>query len=160
MYFFPLTVAKVYLFLQIDIHRHRLQLWPGYLTSIRQHETHIMMCAEITHKVMRLDTMLDLLVQVRDQAGRNFQEEFKNRALGLVVLTDYNNRTYRIDDVNFKLTPRNTFPKKNGTEITYMAYYFEVCSIRQKHSVSQCHLTLKSGEPTLVGCILPSFYYY
>jgi len=47
--------------MQIGLPEHKLELWPGYVTSIRQHEHDILMCAEITNKVMRLDTLVDIL---------------------------------------------------------------------------------------------------
>jgi hypothetical protein len=47
--------------LQIIVPAHTLELWPGYVTSIRQHETDILMCCEINHKVMRQETALGLL---------------------------------------------------------------------------------------------------
>lgn len=46
--------------MQITLPEHKLELWPGYLTSIRQHERDILMCSEITNKVMRLETILDI----------------------------------------------------------------------------------------------------
>lgn len=47
--------------MQITLPEYQLELWPGYVTSIRQHERDILMCAEITSKVMRLDTLVDIL---------------------------------------------------------------------------------------------------
>lgn len=38
-----------------------LELWPGYVSSIRQHERDILMCVEIVTKVMRIETLLDIL---------------------------------------------------------------------------------------------------
>ncbi|KZC11749.1 Protein piwi [Dufourea novaeangliae] len=46
---------------KVEIREFRLELWPGYVTSIRQHESNILMCSEITHKVMRQQTLLDIL---------------------------------------------------------------------------------------------------
>lgn len=45
--------------------------------------------------------------------------------IGSVVLTDYNNRTYRIDDVDWAVTPASTFDKSDGTKISYIQYYKE-----------------------------------
>lgn len=47
--------------MQIVLPACKLELWPGYLSSIRQHERDILMCVEITNKVMRLETLLDIL---------------------------------------------------------------------------------------------------
>lgn len=54
-----------------------MELWPGYLTSIRQHENDILMCAEITHKVMRQQTVLDIL----NDCFRKNNDNYKVRIL-------------------------------------------------------------------------------
>lgn len=46
---------------KIDIRDFHIQLWPGYITSIRQHETDILLCAEVTNKVMRTETIHDII---------------------------------------------------------------------------------------------------
>lgn len=56
------------------------------------------------------------------RAGGNFIENFTNQVLGMTVLTDYNNKTYRIDDIKFDLTPSSTFETKTGT-VTFIEYY-------------------------------------
>lgn len=66
---------------KIDIREYRLQLWPGYITSIRQHERDILVCAEIAHKTMRVETVYDILQQcVRE--SRDYHENFKRQVLG------------------------------------------------------------------------------
>ncbi|KAF4530651.1 hypothetical protein B566_EDAN004890 [Ephemera danica] len=108
----------------VRIPQFNLELWPGYLTSIRQHEQQIMMCAEVTHKIMRMETVLDLYREVQQRCRPDeLTHAFKSAALGLVVLTDYNNRTYRIDDIDYEVTPKATFAKKDGTLISYYEYY-------------------------------------
>ena len=43
----------------------KLELWPGYETSIKQHEADVLLCCEISTKVLRLDTgNLSLLVLI------------------------------------------------------------------------------------------------
>ncbi|XP_059471970.1 piwi-like protein Siwi [Neocloeon triangulifer] len=101
---------------------HGMELWPGYQTSIREHEQDILMCTRITHKVMRTDTVLDLMVETQKKGG-DWQKNFCDSALGLVVLTDYNNKTYRIDDVDFKVSPRCKFSLREKGEISYAEYY-------------------------------------
>nr|CAD7463126.1 unnamed protein product [Timema tahoe] len=108
---------------KVDIREFKLELWPGYITSIRQHEMKIMMCAEITHKVMRQDNVLDLLSECHRQSSNDPRNTFVKAIVGSVVLTDYNNRTYRIDDVDWDVTPASTFPLKEGATISYKDYY-------------------------------------
>ncbi|XP_008216870.1 piwi-like protein Siwi isoform X2 [Nasonia vitripennis] len=108
---------------KVEVRDFKLELWPGYITSIRQHEEDILMCAEITHKVMRNETLLDVLIQCHEENRQDYKNFFKKQVIGVVVLTDYNNNTYRIDDVDFEVTPSSTFRKKTGEEISYVQYY-------------------------------------
>jgi len=50
--------------------QHKLQLWPGYETSIGKFESDILLCAEISTKVMRQDTVLDFLNQCTNDKNR------------------------------------------------------------------------------------------
>lgn len=43
----------------------------------------------------------------------------------MVVLTDYNNKFYRIDDVDFSTSPESTFKTKSGNE-SFIDYYKRV----------------------------------
>ncbi|XP_017059224.1 protein aubergine [Drosophila ficusphila] len=106
---------------KINLENYRMELWPGYQTSIRQHESDILLCAEIAHKVMRTDTLYNILsesMRDNDDGYRTFQRE----VIGMVVLTDYNNKTYRVDDVDFESSPLSKFNTKEG-DITYVDYY-------------------------------------
>lgn len=102
-----------------------MELWPGYTTSVRKHEQDILLNCDVAHKVMRMDTVHDLLQETLQADRLNFQNNFKQRALGLTVLTSYVNATYRIDDVDFDKTPMTTFERK-GVPITLVQYYKEV----------------------------------
>ncbi|XP_054728354.1 protein piwi [Anastrepha obliqua] len=113
---------------KIDLREYRLQLWPGYQTSIRQHESDILLCAEIAHKVMRTETVYDILMKCTETA-RDYQEEFRRHVLGLTVLTDYNNKTYRINDVDFNKNPSTTFSCKEK-DVSFIDYYYQKYHIR------------------------------
>lgn len=99
----------------------KIELWPGYATSIRQHEQQIMLCTEITHKVMRMETIHDIMMRVK-RDSRDFRSDFLKEVLGTIVLTDYNNRTYRIDDINFEIKASDVFDTKTG-QMSYVEYY-------------------------------------
>lgn len=100
-----------------------LELWPGYATSIRQHDGGTMMCTEITWKVLRNETALDVIKQLHNQYSADYKNRLKDEILGVVVMTGYNNRTYRVDDVDFNSTPLSSFQMKDGSSITFMEYY-------------------------------------
>ncbi|PNF25797.1 hypothetical protein B7P43_G11743 [Cryptotermes secundus] len=58
----------------IKLDGHQLEVWPGYVTSIRQHENELLLCAEVTHKVMRHDTAYSLLERCCRSDSGNFQK--------------------------------------------------------------------------------------
>lgn len=80
------------------------------------------MLAEIKHKLVRGETLLEILNRTRAASGTNFKNDFENTVLGMTVLTKYNNKTYRIFEVNYDLTPMSTFEGRNGEQI-YRDYY-------------------------------------
>ncbi|TDG47295.1 hypothetical protein AWZ03_006288 [Drosophila navojoa] len=106
---------------KIPLDRFRVELWPGYTTSIRQHESDILLCTEIAHKVMRTDSLYQVLSKVICES-EDYQAAFRREVIGVIVLTDYNNKTYRVDDVDFQSSPVSKFNTKEG-DISYVEYY-------------------------------------
>lgn len=87
------------------------------------------MCAEIGTKLMRTETILDILGRLHGSGNRDWQNQFIATVVGSTVLTRYNNKTYRIDDVDFNTKPTDTFETKEGPK-KYMDYYRDVSSNR------------------------------
>ncbi|EAT40579.1 AAEL007698-PA [Aedes aegypti] len=113
---------------KIAIREYQIELWPGYITSIRQHEQDILVCCEIAHKTMRMQTCYDILRDCQKH-DRNYKDSFKRAVLGVVVLTGYNNKTYTIHDVTFETTPESTFDTKAG-KTSFIEYYKQKYNIR------------------------------
>ncbi|XP_027854008.2 piwi-like protein Siwi [Aphis gossypii] len=110
---------------KIGIPNHRLQLWPGYETTIGMFDCGLLLRAEISTKVMREDTVLDFLIECSNNrnSNPNWMMAFKMGVIGSIVLTRYNNQTYRIDDVDEESCTNSTFLKKDGSSISYIDYY-------------------------------------
>jgi aubergine-like protein len=110
----------------IEVPQHRVQLWPGYFASINPTEMGIALVADVAHKVLRTDSVLDLINTTWESSNRNhrlFEENVKKQLVGFIVVTRYNNRTYRIDEIDWKRNPRSTFVKRTGEKISYVEYY-------------------------------------
>ena len=43
------------------IPQHRLEVWPGYITAVNELEGGLKLNLDATHRVMRLDTVRDLM---------------------------------------------------------------------------------------------------
>ncbi|KAL2751064.1 piwi-like protein Siwi isoform X3 [Vespula maculifrons] len=109
------------------IDQYKLEVLSGIFTSIRQHKENILMCVDITHKIMRLDTLLDIWYNCKrnkSDGKTKIRQMFCEEVIGCIVLTDHNNNTYRIRDVDFTLTPMDTFIlSKTGESIRFKDYY-------------------------------------
>uniref|UniRef100_UPI0037E74F43 piwi-like protein 1 isoform X2 n=1 Tax=Semicossyphus pulcher TaxID=241346 RepID=UPI0037E74F43 len=107
----------------LNIPQHRLTIWPGYTTTILHYESSVMLCTDVSHKVLRSETVLDFMVNLRQQCGnQRFPDICAKELIGLIVLTKYNNKTYRIDDIAWDHTPNNTF-KRGDSDISFKNYY-------------------------------------
>merc|ERR1719411_2388850 len=109
----------------IILKQHKLELWPGYVTSIRQHEEKILMCCEISHKILRTDTVLDQIGEIhqKTRGGPSFHAEVEKALLGAIIITRYNNKTYRVDEIAWDKKPSDEFEGRNDEKMTYMKYY-------------------------------------
>lgn len=72
---------------------------------------------------MRQENVLNVLRSSTKMYGSDFKDRFTKDIIGSIVLTDYNNRTYRIDDIDWNQSPMAKFSKADGTEISYVEYY-------------------------------------
>ncbi len=108
---------------QIPLQQHRLNIWPGYITAVHEFTDGLYLVADVAHKVIRADTCWHLLADLRKRNSQNFREAAANALIGSVVLTPYNNRTYRIDDILWDITPNSKFKYHDKDEWTYVRYY-------------------------------------
>ncbi|XP_037044625.1 protein argonaute-3-like [Bradysia coprophila] len=104
------------------IPQHKLEVWPGYVTAVDEYEDGIMLNLDVSHRLLCKSTVLEMMVNIHRSDKENFQGNAVTALLGSVVLTRYNNRTYRVDDVDFDASPKSTF-KMNDRDISYIDYY-------------------------------------
>ncbi|XP_078598434.1 piwi-like protein 1 [Branchiostoma floridae x Branchiostoma japonicum] len=79
--------------------------------------------ADVSHKIMRTDTVLDLMYDLFHQHPRDFYEQATKMLVGEIVLTRYNNQTYRIDDISWEEHPSDKFRMSDGSDISFLEYY-------------------------------------
>ncbi|XP_036602756.1 piwi-like protein 4 [Trichosurus vulpecula] len=126
----------------VEIPRHKLSLWPGFAVSVSQFESKLMFAADVIHKVLRNETVLEFMTGLYNRKDKShFIETCEKELLGCIVLTRYNNRTYRIDDIDWSVKPTDTFQRRDGIKITYCDYY------KQQYDISLSDLS----QPMLVS---------
>nr|XP_053635446.1 piwi-like protein 2 [Cherax quadricarinatus] len=87
---------------------------------------------DVSHRILRTETCYDILADLHQMHRSNFKNMAVRALVGCIVLTRYNNKSYRIDDIIFNQNPRSTFTNYKGEEISYMDYYFNTYGIKIK----------------------------
>lgn len=147
------------------IPHHKITVWPGYVTSVQEFEGGLMLMLDVSHRLLCETTVYDLLQKVhmstRQHPEQNFRDTVQKSLMHAVVLTRYNNKTYRVDDVDFTTSPNDTF-KCEDRDITYVEYYKQHYNIDIKDTTQPMLVCLKerrvagsNEKETRKFCILP-----
>ncbi|XP_016014211.2 piwi-like protein 4 isoform X1 [Rousettus aegyptiacus] len=128
----------------VEIPQHNLSLWPGFSISVSQFENRLLFSADVSYKLLRNETVLEFMTGLCHRTSMSgFPQMCENQLIGLIVLTRYSNKTYRIDDIDWSVKPTHTFQKRDGTEITYVDYY------KQQYDITLSDL----NQPMLVSLL-------
>lgn len=106
---------------------------------------------------MRNENVYDILQDCFKTSG-DWKEAFMKKVIGTTVLTDYNNKTYRIDDVDFNQSPSTKFETKNGPE-SFIDYYHRKYGIKIRDSkqpllISKSKMKeIRAGSSELIALI-------
>lgn len=146
------------------IPNHKLEVYPGYVTAVDEYEDGVMLCLDITHRVLCQKTVLETMQHCYQQSRGNaseFQKSILTALIGTVVITRYNNKTYRIDDIDFDSNPMSTFEMKDRV-INYVEYYksqynIEIRDLKQPLLIHRKEVRISGQEEKrqLVFCIIP-----
>ncbi|XP_074604111.1 piwi-like protein 1 [Brevipalpus obovatus] len=100
-----------------------MKIWPGIVTAINEHDSGILLMMDITHKIVRSHTVRDMLIQISQANPANFLQIARRELPGKIILANYNNKNYRIDDIMVDRNPV-TYTFQHGREtITLKDYY-------------------------------------
>ena len=59
--------------------------------------------------MLRTDSVLTFINETKKRSRNDPIEEIKKALIGSTILTSYNKRTYKVDDVDFNMSPLDTF---------------------------------------------------
>ncbi|XP_006162656.1 piwi-like protein 4 [Tupaia chinensis] len=128
----------------VEIPQYKLSLCKGFAISVSWFESKLLLSADVSYKVLRNETVLEFMTALCHKTGRScFTQMCENQLIGLIVLTRYNNKTYRINDIDWSVKPTHAFRKRDGTEVTYVDYY------KQQYDITLSDL----NQPVLVSLL-------
>lgn len=99
---------------KIKFEDYLLEVWKGFSTSVVSTESGTMLLADTSSKVVRSETVLDRIKYHRYDKDRCLDE-----IINSIVLTRYNNKTYRISNISWSSGVND---KMDGTT-TFLQYY-------------------------------------
>jgi len=110
------------------INQYNIEVWPGFAAALNQLQNGVLLNIDIVHKVLRTDTVLDFIKDIIKRCINDPQDEIKKNLIGSTILTSYNKRTYKIDDIDFNMSTLDTFTLdqeegKDPQETTYKDYF-------------------------------------
>lgn len=83
---------------------HNIKVWPGFDSRLTMKESGVLLNIDVCFKVVRTDNCLNYINDVRDKAeqrGQDGQSAVQEALTGTTVVTRYNQKTYKIDRVDF-----------------------------------------------------------
>ena len=102
--------------------QHKLEIWLGYVTAVQEFEGGIMLCCDVSHKVLRTQTAYELLKDIVNKKAPDIRAAVQKALLGAFILTRYNNKCYRVDDIDWEMTPSSTFTDYNEVEKSFFTF--------------------------------------
>jgi hypothetical protein len=63
--------------------------------------------------------------EIAHRDGRNYRDAVMKTLIGVVVLTRYNNKTYRVDDIDWNQSPKSTFTTHREGEVSVFMWLLE-----------------------------------
>jgi len=112
----------------IPLTNYGMKIVKGYTTTILPHEDSCMLTINLSNKIMSMNTVLGLMKDImRNNRSGDPKRAIVSELLNKTVFCEYNNKTYKIDDVDFDNNPESTFQKrqKDGTmtDVSYYEYF-------------------------------------
>lgn len=146
----------------VVVPQHKLEVWPGYVQSVAEYEGGLLLNCDVSFRVLRTITAREVLFDVYNSYPSDYKAKAVHAIVGAIVMTRYNYRTYRVDDIAWDLKPSSTFTFHSGEVISYIDYYKRIYNIEIQdfdqplllHRDKPRKNAPESEEPRLV-CLVP-----
>ena len=64
-----------------------MEVWPGLVSSLRPYEDNLLLMMDTSHKMLRLDSVYDVLYNLYSAGGPDFKAKAEAQILGQTVIT-------------------------------------------------------------------------
>ena len=133
-----------------EMAKYGLKVVPGYKASLEMYNGKLLLCTEVAHKLFNFNTVWQEMEKFYFESRENYKQRCIERFVGVTVMTQYNKKTYRIDDIAWDAKPEDTFDKK-GKPTSYMQYYQDQYSIRIREPIQPMLVSLVKNKDKRPG---------
>lgn len=91
--------------------KHSIEIWPGYVTAVNLINEKVFVNVDLSFKVVR---KVNALQHFKELMQGGDKDRARDQMIGSTVMTQYNNRMYMIDDVDFSKKVSDSFDAKEG----------------------------------------------
>ncbi len=88
---------------------YNIEIWPGFSSSLQLLESGVLLNIDMCHKIIRTDSVLDQINDIKARSRGDPRDEIKRALIGSTIMSSYNKRMYKIDDIDFNLSPAEKF---------------------------------------------------
>ena len=100
-----------------------ISFYPGFKTSFVETDRGNYLNVTLKNKIIQNETIYDYINQYKYKNSKELQNEIKTYLNGLSFKVCYAKRNYKIDDILFDKTPKNTTINYEGKTINLTIYY-------------------------------------
>ena len=106
----------------IDLPQHSMRVWPGYATAVGYYEEGCLLNIDISHRCLRTITVYQQILEIKRKSPQEFKQNVAKLLVNGTVLTLYNKKCYKIEDIDWDQSPLSLFDK-HGTSVEFKDYY-------------------------------------
>jgi len=127
-----------------------ISFYPGFTTSFMETDSGNYLNVTLKNKIIQNETIYDYLNQYKYKNSKDLQNEIKTDLKGRSFKVSYAKRNYKIDDIIFEKSPKNTNINYEGQTINLVKYYEMAHHLKIKDQNQPLILVRKTdsqGEP-------------
>jgi hypothetical protein len=127
-----------------------ISFYPGFTTSFMETDSGNYLNVTLKNKIIQNETIYDYLNQYKYKNNKDIQNEIKAELKGRSFKVCYAKRNYKIDDILFEASPKNTNFNYEGETINLIKYYDKAHHLKikdQNQPLILVRRTDSQGEP-------------
>ena len=127
-----------------------ISFYPGFTTSFMETDSGNYLNVTLKNKIIQNETIYDYINQYKYKNNKDLQNQIKTDLQGRSFKVSYAKRNYKIDDIIFEKSPKNTTINYEGETINLVKYYDMAHHLKIKDQNQPLILVRKTdsqGEP-------------